>query len=291
MDAAQLVSNSNWHSMMKIDIGCLNYGTLIPSSKDRELDKLLYKFGFSQYESKVYETLAQSVQPMDATMIVKYSGVPKAKIYEVISRMVEKGMVLESISEKKKLYTALPIPLVVEKLTAEFQADIQELERQKPKKEIVDDRVWSLKADASIHAQIKQMLLEAKSSIRYSSWKDDFQTVLPILEEKEREGVAVEALSVGEVPSGLKKLAVMEPNEQHVTLERFRLLIVDDAEAIFAGMEDGSWQAIKTRSQPFVRVFTDYFHHDVLLTQITTKYHDVLMNDKEIMAQLLQLRY
>lgn len=134
MDAAQLISNSNWHSMMKIDIGCRNYGTLIPSSKDRELDKLLYKFGFSQYESKVYETLAQSVQPMDATMIVKYSGVPKAKIYEVISRMVEKGMVLESISEKKKLYTALPIPLVVEKLTAEFQADIQELERQKPKK-------------------------------------------------------------------------------------------------------------------------------------------------------------
>lgn len=62
---------------------------------------MLHKFGFSQYESKVYEALASAEQPMDATMIVKHSGVPKAKIYEVISRMVEKGMVLESVSEKR----------------------------------------------------------------------------------------------------------------------------------------------------------------------------------------------
>ncbi|MWV43733.1 TrmB family transcriptional regulator [Paenibacillus sp. HJL G12] len=252
---------------------------------------MLHKFGFSQYESKVYETLAATMQPMDATMIVKHSGVPKAKIYEVISRMVEKGMVLESISEKKKLYTALALPLVIEKLTAEFKSDIKELEQQKLQKEIVDDRVWSLKADTSIESQIKQMLVDADRSIRYSSWKEDFQKYLPILEEKERAGVRVEALAVGEIHSGLKNLVIMEPNEEHVSLERFRLLIVDDAEVIFAGVENEAWQAIKTRSQPFVRVFTDYFYHDVLLSKITTKYNDVLMNDTEIMNQLLQLRY
>ncbi|MCJ8010459.1 TrmB family transcriptional regulator [Paenibacillus sp. KQZ6P-2] len=252
---------------------------------------MLHKFGFSQYESKVYETLAATMQPMDATMIVKHSGVPKAKIYEVISRMVEKGMVLESISEKKKLYTALALPLVIEKLTSEFQSDIKELEQQKLQKEIVDDRVWSLKADTSIQSQIKQMMLEAVSSIRYSSWKDDFLNFLPILEEKERGGISVEALSVGDIPSELQHLVILEPNKEHVSLERFRLLIVDDAEVIFAGVEDDAWQAIKTRSQPFVRFFTDYFHHDVLLSKITTKYNDVLMKDTEIMAQLLQLRY
>ncbi|BFH64149.1 TrmB family transcriptional regulator [Paenibacillus azoreducens] len=282
-------SNSHWH--YEIDLGYRNYGTLIPSSKDRELDDLLHKFGFSQYESKVYETLAATVQPLDASMIVKHSGVPKAKIYEVISRMVDKGMVLESISEKKKLYTALPLPLVIEKLTSEFQSDIKELERQKLQKEIVDDRVWSLKADTSIEAQIRQMLLDAGDSIRFSSWKDDFQLYLPILEEKERAGVRVEALAVGEIQSSLKSLVIMEPSREHVTLERFRLLIVDDAEVLFAGVEEEAWQAIKTRAQPFVRFFTDYFHHDILLSKITTKYKDIMLNDKEIMTQLMQLRY
>lgn len=252
---------------------------------------MLHKFGFSQYESKVYEALVSTMQPMDATMIVKHSGVPKAKIYEVISRMVEKGMVLESISEKKKLYTALPLPLVIEKLTTEFQSDIKELELQKVQKELIDDHVWSLKADSSIESQLKQSILEAERSIRFSAWEDDFCKYLSILEAKEEQGVTVEGVVIGEMESRLSNIVSMKPMEQHVLLEQSRLLIVDESEVIFAGVENEAWQAIKTRSQPFVRVFTDYFYHDLLLTKITTKYSDMLMNDKEIMNQLLQLRY
>lgn len=95
---------------------------------------MLQKFGFSQYESKVYEVLCASDEPLDATLIVKYSGVPKAKVYEVISRMIEKGLVLDSVSEKKKLYTALPLDLVIEKLTKEFQVSIDQLKNNSSKK-------------------------------------------------------------------------------------------------------------------------------------------------------------
>ncbi|MBB3126429.1 sugar-specific transcriptional regulator TrmB [Paenibacillus rhizosphaerae] len=252
---------------------------------------MLHKFGFSQYESKVYEALASAEQPMDATMIVKHSGVPKAKIYEVISRMVEKGMVLESVSEKKKLYTALPLPLVIEKLTSEFQSDIQELEQHKVQKAVIDDQVWSLKADSSIGSQLKQMMENAERSIRFSAWEDDFHKYLPILLEKQQDGVKVEGVVIGDTPDGLAQIVPMKPSEQHVMLERFRLLIVDDREVVFAGVENDSWQAIKTQSQPFVRVFTDYFHHDLLLAKITGKYNDILLNDEEIMTELLQLKY
>lgn len=254
-------------------------------------DRMLLKFGFSQYESKVYEALSSGTKPMDATMIVKHSGVPKAKIYEVLSRMIEKGMVLESVSEKKKLYAALPLQLVIEKLTAEFQADIEQLESHQIKKEFIDDHVWSLKADASIESQIKQVIQDAGRSIRFSAWKDDFKKYLPLFEDKERQGIAVEALVVGEIKSDLANLVFFEPSEGHITLERFRLLIVDDSEIIFAGVEHGSWQAIKTRSQPLVRVFTDYFYHDLLLTKITTKYPEIMSKDQDIMNQLMQLRY
>ncbi|OPA75168.1 TrmB family transcriptional regulator [Paenibacillus selenitireducens] len=252
---------------------------------------MLHKFGYSQYESKVYEALVSGMKPMDATMIVKHSGVPKAKIYEVISKLVEKGIALESVSEKKKLYSALPLPLVIEKLTAEFQADIEQLETYEPQKEFIDDHVWSLKEDTSIEAKLHQSLQQAQKSIRFSAWKADMQKYIPLLEAKEREGIFVEALVVGEVKSQLSHLVFFEPKKEHVTLERFRLLIVDDEEVIFAGEENNEWQAIKTRSQPFVRVFTDYFYHDVLLTKITTKYNDILIHDQEIMAQLLQLKY
>ena len=40
---------------------------------------MLQKFGFSQYESQAYEVVVSSNEPLDATTIVKHSGVPKAK--------------------------------------------------------------------------------------------------------------------------------------------------------------------------------------------------------------------
>ncbi|MGC4378358.1 helix-turn-helix domain-containing protein [Fictibacillus sp. Mic-4] len=252
---------------------------------------MLQKFGFSQYESKVYEVLVASEEPMDATTIVKYSGVPKAKIYEVISRMVEKGMVMEAISEKKKLYTALPLPLAIEKLSAEFQESIKELKESTHKKTFADDRVWSLKVDSSIRAQSIQLIQEAKESIRLSAWKDDFIEYLPLLEKKEKDGVAVEGLVIGELQTGLSHIHTLIPAQEHEALEKSRLIIIDDEIVLFAGVENESWQAIKTMSRPFVKVFTEFFYHDAALAKINEKHYDLLMGDEEIRTILMRLRY
>ncbi len=252
---------------------------------------MLQKFGFSQYESKVYEVLVSSDESMDATMIVKYSGVPKAKIYEVLARLIDKGMVMDSVSEKKKLYAALPVPLAIEKLTAEFQANIRQLQISSVKKSFADDRVWSLKVDSSIRVQSKQLIQEAQKSIRISAWNDDFQEYLPLLEEKEKAGVDVEALVVGEIKTKLSNVHILIPNEEHDALERFRLFIVDGREIMFAGVENHSWQAIKTKSQPFVKFFTEFFYHDVALAVITEKHYDLFMNDQQIRSILMKLRY
>jgi HTH-type transcriptional regulator, sugar sensing transcriptional regulator len=252
---------------------------------------MLQKFGFSQYESKIYEVLTSSEEPMDATNIVKYSGVPKAKIYEVISRMIEKGMIMDSVSEKKKLYVALPLSLAVEKLTTEFQDNIKELTMNTYKKSFSDDRVWSLKVDSSIKVQSKQLIQQAKKSIRISTWEEDFIEYRPLLEMKEENGIEIEVLVVGNVETKLSNVHSLLPAQEHEVLERYRLIIIDDREAIFAGVESGSWQAMKTMSRPFVKFFTEFFYHDVALTKINEKHYDLLMNDEEIKKILMQLRY
>ncbi|MDF2684326.1 MAG: TrmB family transcriptional regulator [Brevibacillus sp.] len=252
---------------------------------------MLQKFGFSQYESKVYEALVSSEEPLDATKIVKHSGVPKAKIYEVIARLIEKGMVMDSVSEKKKLYSALPLPLVIEKLTAEFQDNVKQLKINANKKSFSEDLVWSLKVDTSIRAQSKQLIQNAKNSIRISAWKDDLIEYLPLLEEKEESGVDVEVLVVGALKPNIAKVHTLIPAEEHHTLERFRLLIIDEREVIFACEENRSWQAIKTMSKPFVKVFTEFFYHDLALAKISRKHYDLMMNDEEIRSILMQLRY
>ncbi|MEH7545924.1 TrmB family transcriptional regulator [Neobacillus vireti] len=253
---------------------------------------MLRKFGFSQYESQVYEVLVSSSEPLDATLIVKYSGVPKAKIYEVLTRMVEKGLVLDSVSEKKKLYTALPLNLVIEKLTKEFEENISQLKNNTHQNNRSDDRVWSLKVDSSIQLQCKQLLQEAEHSIQISVWKEDFQAFLPILIEKEQSGIKVEALVVGDVQeSRLSSLHILSPNEEHRRLEKNRLIIIDEETILFAGVENDAWQAMLTKSKPFVKFFVEFFYHDVVLTKVTKKYEDQLMNDEEFKHLLLRLRY
>lgn len=253
---------------------------------------MLQKFGFSQYESRIYEVLASSEEPMDATNIVKYSGVPKSKVYEVISRMIEKGMILDSVSENKKLYTGLPLPLAIEKLTTEFQENVNQLKNNSlKKKSYYDEHVWSLKVDSSIRAQSKQLVQEGKKSIRISAWKDDLIEYLPLLIDKEEHGVDVEVLVVGNLETNLSNIHTLIPANEHQTLEQFRLIIVDDREVIFAGMEDHSWQALKTMSKPFIKIFTEFFYHDVALAKINEKHYDLLMNDEEIRNILMKLRY
>ena len=59
------------------------------------------------------------------------------------------------------------------------------------------------------------------------------------------------------------------PAEEPNALERYLLLIVDDhREILFAGVEQESWQAMKTMSQPFVKFFTEFFYHDVALARL-----------------------
>lgn len=254
---------------------------------------MLQKFGFSQYESKVYEVLSSSNEPLDATLIVKYSGVPKAKVYEVISRLIEKGMVMDSLSEKKKLYSAMPLDLVIDKLSKEFQTNIDQLKKNQYKKIVSDDRVWSLKVDSSIQLQSKQLLQEAKHSIQISLWKEELPDYLPLLIEKEHAGVQVVALVVGEIPEeiGLSKIYTLSPSKEHLTLEKNRLIIIDEETILFAGVENGLWQAMITKSRPFVKFFIEFYHHDVALTRITQKYEDKLLKDEEIKQLLLRLRY
>ncbi|GED71128.1 transcriptional regulator [Brevibacillus reuszeri] len=252
---------------------------------------MLQSFGFSLYESKVYEALASSAEPLDAAMVVKHSGVPKAKIYEVLNRLVEKGMVLDTISEKKKRYTALPLASLVEKLTQQFQADVKQLTSSLSPKTVRDDRVWSLKVAESIRAECKQLIQGATCSIRISAWEDEFHEFLPLLEEKERSGVEIEALIIGENRTQLSRVHSFVPAQGHEGLERVLLIVVDQDELIFAGEEQNGWQAIKTRAQPFVKFFADSFYHDVALTRITQKHFDLLFGDEEIRSMLIRLRY
>lgn len=252
---------------------------------------MLKRFGFSQYESQVYEALVTLALPLDATAIVKHSGVPRSKVYEILQRLVGKGILLESTVEKKRLYTALPLETMIEKLKADFEINVEELRKTKIKETPVDDRVWTLKEDQSIQVLLKGLVQTAETSIFISGWADDLRAFLPQLEEKYHQGLTITIHVIGELDTAIPNVSTLIPDSKHDNLERSRILIIDEKEMLFAGVEDTEWQAIHTQSRPLVKFFTEFFYHDVALTEITRKYQDTIMRDKDIQNILLKLRY
>ena len=143
---------------------------------------------------------------------------------------------------------------------------------------------------SSIRVQSKELIESAQESIRISAWNDTFR-ISPFTRTKAKQGVQIESLIVGEVETDLENMHFLIPAEEPNALERYLLLIVDNREILFAGVEQESWQAMKTMSQPFVKFFTEFFYHDVALAKITQKHHDLFMEDDEIKSLLMKLRY
>lgn len=252
---------------------------------------MLQQFGFTQYESQVYESIITIDEPLDATAIVKRSGVPRAKVYEVLHRLIEKGIILESTIQKKRLYAALPIESVINKLKTDFEANIQKLRAVKERKTLPDNRVWTLKDNQSIQALLIDLLKKANRTIFISGWADDLKTFLPQLEAQKDSGLQVTIHSIGELSTSIKDITVLIPDKQHENLERSRILIIDEQEMVFAGIEETKWLAIQTQSRPLVKFFTEFFYHDIALTEITKKFGEKIMEDKAIRDALLKLRY
>ncbi|ELK47014.1 TrmB family transcriptional regulator [Halobacillus sp. BAB-2008] len=252
---------------------------------------MLQKFGFTQYESNVFEVLTSSREPLDATSIVKYSQVPKSKVYEVLQRLQEKGLILTSFHGKRKLYTALALETTIEKLTSDFEANLEELKTKEYTLPVSDERVWTMENEQSITALLKACIDRATNSILLTGWNDELASLVTDLERKAEQGVMVELLSVGDLDAPMFQSHILHPNETHEALERHKLVIIDSEEMVFAGSESGVSQGIHTLSKPLVKFFTEYFYHDVALAEITEKYKDILMEDEEVKNILMKLRY
>lgn len=236
--------------------------------------------------------MLNSEDALNPTSISKFSNVPRAKIYEVLSKMIEKGIVMEVILENKKEYKAVQKDIVIEKLKIDFNEKINMFKSYIPKKETKNEEIWRLKTASTITSTMKQMILDAKSSILITLWKKDFYEFKNLLEEKERAGVNIRVHAIGHVETSIQNLQILSEPVGENSLEKWKLIIIDGNEIIFGGEDDNSTDSIRTNIKPLVNFFTEFFYHDIALTLIVEKYYSqFLKNDQKINDILTRLKY
>jgi HTH-type transcriptional regulator, sugar sensing transcriptional regulator len=96
----------------------------------KEIQKFL-ELGLTERETKVYITLL-SKKSFTSTELQKSANIPRTKIYEVLSKMIERGICIERRIGKTKHYEAVEPKRALHKVLEDFKSEYQlEVEKKK----------------------------------------------------------------------------------------------------------------------------------------------------------------
>jgi sugar-specific transcriptional regulator TrmB len=127
----------------------------------------LSKFGLSSYEIKIYESLVLK-GPMSSTEIVKSTGVPQPRVYDLFTSLLKKGFIEQSLG-KKTIYKAIPISTIMRRQREWLDSYSTNLERYVQKRMMYSSNYNSflsvVEKDEKITEKILNMISETYSEL------------------------------------------------------------------------------------------------------------------------------
>ena len=147
-----------------------------PKTKDldeSEIEQALQSLGFTKNDSKVLLTLCKYkvLSPAD---IARHSDVDRARVYDSLNRLIEKGFIQKEPVKRGANYQVIPIEKIFKTIRDEYKRKIEEtlrLEKVISQLEIDQDetepRVWSINNREKIRNKIKELINSAENRIYF----------------------------------------------------------------------------------------------------------------------------
>lgn len=164
----------------------------------------LSRFGLSKYEARVYVTLLL-YGPQTASHVVRESGVPQPRIYDVFNSLVRKGFA-ESSSGRRKYFRAVPVTLSMGKYVKDMSSYVEEFEKkidgmkaQSPEKL---QYAWTIEGKNNIDEKIKSMIAEARNEIILAVETGRLKANLRAIMSAMARGVTVAVVVFSDIDSG-----------------------------------------------------------------------------------------
>ena len=152
-------------------IGSLTFSNRESKLNESEIEDSLQDLGFTKNDSKVLLTLAKYkiLSPAD---IAKYSGVDRARVYDSLNRLMERGFIQKEPVKRGANYQVIPIERIFKTLREEYKEKInQTMILEKVISEIEIDtqesepRVWAITSSENIRKKIKELINSSESRI------------------------------------------------------------------------------------------------------------------------------
>src|SRR5258708_3217349 len=139
-----------------------------------ELVAHLQRIGFTQYEARVYVTLARS-GALNGNEISQASEVPSSKTYETLRKLVNKGAVAVFAEDDGTKYVAVPPSKVIERYRESMNLTLDHLEVELGQLTAfeAEEQVLSLRGELSALARAREAIHTAQHELYLSVWSEE----------------------------------------------------------------------------------------------------------------------
>ncbi|MDA7027090.1 helix-turn-helix domain-containing protein [Bacillus sp. CLL-7-23] len=245
----------------------------------QDIVQTIQSLGFSQYEAKAYLSLVRQ-GTASAYQVSKESGIPRARIYEILKGLEEKGIVMKEERNEAIHYSSLPVDVFLESLQTRWNHTYQSLshtlkylEKTEP---VEDNRVMTLKGESHILAFCRTLLKKAEKRVVISLWDKMYENLEQELKDTECDlkGIVFQK----ENPlSGLdthRKTKYVE----NVGENKWFILSIDAREMIYGPALEERETAFYTDDPVHIYLLENYIWHDVLVNRLVKKEKDDIEN-------------
>jgi HTH-type transcriptional regulator, sugar sensing transcriptional regulator len=248
---------------------------------DEEIRKLLHDLGFTDYEAKAYLALLREA-PSTGYAVARSSGVPRAKIYEVLEGLVERGDALISRGEPTMYSPKPPAELVATRrqlLESRLADAAGALEGYAASKE-PDDLIWDIRGDEEIFFRLREVIGRARSHILLQIWGSDSGKIRDSLARAAERGVAIDVVAYGDPALAFAEVRMHEPGALEIENEyggRWAILSRDGREIVAGIVSMGSESRAAWSSHlGIVMPITEQIKHDLYIAEMLRDHRQVL---------------
>nr|WP_106782870.1 TrmB family transcriptional regulator [Lysinibacillus timonensis] len=237
----------------------------------KDLIQQLKNMNFNEYEAKAYISLVK-LGTVTAYQVSKDSGVPRARIYEILDVLVERGIVMKEEIDESMQYSPLPVDVFLQKVQSNWMQNFKDIShslKEIEKREIEPtNRVMTLKDKEMIINYCQALLKKARKRIIISMWDDMYEVLKGDLEEAAKR-IDIKGLTI-HVENPVSKIDTHRLTQftETPTSEHWFILSIDAQEMIYGPSLDARNLAFYTNDPVHIYLLEDYIWHDVLVNRI-----------------------
>lgn len=144
--------------------------------EDEEAISRLLRLGFTKYEARVYYALLKH-GALTSTELIKLSGIPQARLYDIIERLTSKGLVRTSKGRPAR-YSVIEPEVALRNYVEQEMLDkaklvdelLRRVERGVPRVE--ENHIWSVSGVRGVKAAVRELVEGAEDELLVATYAD-----------------------------------------------------------------------------------------------------------------------